>query len=89
MKANNDDPNSITRANLLEAIRNIHEFDANGMIPKIDVGAKKGSTCLVGMQVQGDKFVRVDPVEPGTFDCDGDKPPMVFTIDPVAEYKGG
>ncbi len=89
MKANNDDPNSITRANLLEAIRNIHEFDANGMIPKIDVGAKRGSTCLVGMQVQGDKFVRVDPVEPGTFDCDGDKPPLVFTIDPVAEYKGG
>jgi len=89
MKAHNNDPNAITRANVLEAIRNLHEFDANGMIPKIDVGAKQGSTCLVGMQVQGDKWVRVDPTQPGQFDCDNNKPPLVFTIDPVAEYKGG
>jgi hypothetical protein len=40
------------------------------------------------MQVQGDKFVRVDPVEPGTFDCDNNKPPLELTIDPVKEYKG-
>ncbi len=89
MKANDDDPNSITRANLLTALRNLHDFDANGMIPKIDVGAKVGSTCLVGMQVQGAKFVRIDPPDPGKFDCDGNKPPLVFTIDPAAEYKGG
>ena len=89
MKAHNNDPNAITRANVLEAIRNLHEFDANGMIPKIDVGAKQGSTCLVGVQVQGDKWVRVDPTQPGQFDCDNNKPPLVFTIDPVAEYKGG
>ena len=53
MTANNGDPNSITRANLLTAIRNMHDFDAGGMVPKIDVGDKNGSTCLVGMQVQG------------------------------------
>ena len=46
------------------------------MIPKIDIGDKIGSTCLVGMQVQNGKFVRVDPAEPGTFDCDNNKPPL-------------
>jgi hypothetical protein len=27
--------------------------------------------CLIGMQVKSGKFVRVDPVEPGKFDCNG------------------
>ncbi len=93
IKANNNDPNAITRANILEAVRNMHDFDAGGMVPKLDIGGKKGSTCLVGMQVQGDKFVRVDPTEPGTFDCDLDaqgvaKPPLELTLDPAAEYHG-
>jgi hypothetical protein len=88
MAAHNNDPNSITRANLLAAIANMHNFNAGGMIPTIDVGARKGSTCLVGMQVQNGKFVRIDPVQPGTFDCDGNKPPMTLTIDPAAEYHG-
>ena len=41
----------------------MHDFDADGMVPKIDVGRKIGSTCLVGMQVQNGKFVRIDPVD--------------------------
>jgi hypothetical protein len=88
MKAHNDDPNSITRANLLTAIRNMHDFDGNGMVPKIDVGRKIGSTCLVGMQVVGHVFKRIDPIQPGTFDCDNNKPALTFSIDPVKEYKG-
>ena len=88
MKANNDDPNSITRANLLTAIRNMHDFDANGMVPKIDVGRQIGSTCLVGMQVVDGKFKRIDPAQPGTFDCDGNKPALALTIDPAKEYHG-
>jgi hypothetical protein len=88
MKAHNDDPNSITRANLLTAIRNLHDFDGNGMVPKIDVGRKIGSTCLVGMQVVGSVFKRIDPTTPGTFDCDNNKPALTFSIDPVKEYKG-
>ncbi len=88
VKANNNDPNSITRANLLTALGNLHDFDAGGLVPKIDVGAKRGSTCLVGMQVQNNKFVRVDPPEKGKFDCDNDKSPLEFSIDPVKEYKG-
>jgi hypothetical protein len=94
VKAHNGDPNSQTRANLLTAIRGIHDFDANGMAaPGIDIGNKVGSTCLVGMQVQNGKFVRIDPAEPGTFDCDKDaagkpKPALVLNIDPAAEYHG-
>jgi hypothetical protein len=88
MKAHGDDPNAITRANVLDAIRNIHDFDANGMVPKIDVGAKAGSTCVVGMQVQHGKFVRVDPPTPGTFDCDNNKPSLTLTIDPAKAYHG-
>ena len=40
------------------------------------------------MQVQNGKFVRVDPVKPGTFDCDNNKPPLVFSIDAAKEYHG-
>ena len=94
MSANNNDPNAITRANVLAAVRNLHSFDANGMVPQMDVGARVGSSCLVGMQIQGNKFVRIDPKQPGKFDCDIDpktgqpKPPMTLTIDPFGEYHG-
>ena len=56
---------------MLEAIADIHDFDAGGFIAPTDIGDRKGSKCLIGMQVQDGKFVRVDPVEPGKFDCDG------------------
>jgi hypothetical protein len=88
MKANNNDPNSITRANLLTAIHAMHDFDAGGMVPKIDVGRRIGSTCVVGMQVVNGKFVRIDPVQPGTFDCDANKPALTLSIDPAKEYHG-
>jgi Periplasmic binding protein len=89
LEANDGDPNSITRANLLKAIRNMHDFDADGMAaPGIDVGGKLGSTCLVGMQVQNGKFVRIDPAEPGTFDCDNNKKALEFRIDAAKEYHG-
>jgi Periplasmic binding protein len=88
ISANNGDLNSITRVKLLKAVRAMHDFDANGLVPKIDVGRKIGSACVVGMQVQNGKFVRVDPTTPGTFDCDGDKPAMTITVDPATEYHG-
>ncbi len=88
MAAHGGDPNSITRANLLTALNGIHSFNAGGMIPTEDFGARKGSTCLVGLQVQNGKFVRIDPQQPGTFDCDNNKPPVTLTIDPLKEYHG-
>jgi ABC-type branched-subunit amino acid transport system substrate-binding protein len=87
IEANGGDPNSITRANLLTAIRGIEDFTAGGMTPPLDIGKKQGSSCLVGMQVQDGKFVRVFPTEKGKFEC-GDDKFVELTIDPVKEYKG-
>jgi hypothetical protein len=86
--AHNDDPNAVTRANVLTAIRGLHNFDANGLMAPTDVGGKSRSACLVGVQVQHGRFVRIDPPEPNTFDCDNDKPLPAITIDPFKEYKG-
>ena len=79
-------PNGITRSALLAAIRNVNDFDANGFIAPTNIGDKVGSACLIGMQVQNGKFVRVDPVEPGKFDCTGSI--VDITLDPVQAYKG-
>jgi hypothetical protein len=47
MKAHDNDPSSMTRANLLEAIRNIHDFDAGGQIRSIDYADDKTPLELV------------------------------------------
>jgi ABC-type branched-subunit amino acid transport system substrate-binding protein len=61
--------NGITRANLLDALKNMTSFDANGFIAKSNVGGKQTSACFVLEQVQNGKFVRVWPTKKGTFDC--------------------
>jgi ABC-type branched-subunit amino acid transport system substrate-binding protein len=58
-----------TRAGLYDALKNIHNFDDNGMLPVTDVGAKKPPTCYLIAQRQGDKWVRVAPADKG-FTCD-------------------
>jgi ABC-type branched-subunit amino acid transport system substrate-binding protein len=63
------DNNALTRAAVLEAAANIHEFDAAGMIAPTDVGGRVASGCFVLMQVRGGEFVRVFPKKKGTFDC--------------------
>ena len=85
--ANGDDPNAITRANVLAAIEGITAFDAGGLTPKINVGGRVGSPCLVAMQVKGGKFVRVEPTEPGTFYC-GESTFTEVTLDPLKSYQG-
>jgi ABC-type branched-subunit amino acid transport system substrate-binding protein len=64
-------PNAITRAKLLETLNGIDSFDAGGWM-----GAKdpKGgfSDCMVIMQMGADGFERVFPEEPGTLECNPD-----------------
>jgi hypothetical protein len=84
--ATKDGPNALTRKALLDALSNVHDFDGGGFLPKIDVGARQGSVCLVGMQVKQGKFVRVDPSEPGKFDCSGKS--QTITMDAQKEFKG-
>jgi hypothetical protein len=79
-------PNGLTREAMLTAIKGITDFNANGFIAPTNVGEQKASKCLIGMQVQNGKFVRVDPVEPGKFDCTGGT--FDIKLDPVKAYKG-
>ena len=81
-----DGPNGLTRAALLEAIRNTHDFDAGGMSAPTDIGGKKAQPCLVGLQVQNGKFVRVDPTEKGKFDCKSEG--STITLDAQKAFQG-
>jgi hypothetical protein len=58
-----------TRASLLAALKNIHNFDDNGMLPPTDVGNKKPPTCYLVIQRRNSAWVRVSPTEKG-FTCD-------------------
>jgi ABC-type branched-subunit amino acid transport system substrate-binding protein len=79
-----DGPNAVTRAAVLDGLKNMGEFDSNGWAGKKDL--RGVSPCFVMMQVKGGKFVRVYPEKPGTFDCDEGN---VFTVnaDPVEGAK--
>ena len=66
LEAAGDDP---TRADLLEALAGIDEFDADGLLPAANVGAKEPPTCWGMAQVRGGKFVRVLPEDKG-FACE-------------------
>jgi hypothetical protein len=79
-------PNGLTRSALLTAIRGMTSFDDNGLIAPTNIGGQVASKCLIGLQVQNGKFVRVDPVTPGKFDCSGGV--ITETLDPVAAFKG-
>jgi ABC-type branched-subunit amino acid transport system substrate-binding protein len=80
-----DGPNGVTRAKFLAAIKDFNGFDDNGFIGPRD--QRKYSDCMVMMQVQNGKFVRVQPTEKGKFDCN----PKYLTdiaIDPSTAFKG-
>jgi Periplasmic binding protein len=61
--------NGITRASFLATARTVHDFTAQGMIGKDDVGGHKQSPCFALLQVKHGKFTRVYPTKPATFDC--------------------
>ncbi len=61
--------NALTRANWLAAAKDIHSFDADGMLAKSDIPAKKATPCTSLFQVKGGKFTRVFPSKPTSFDC--------------------
>jgi hypothetical protein len=61
--------NSVTRATILDQLRQIHRFDADGMFVPLDLAGKKLLPCGVINQVQHGKFVRVRPTKPGTYTC--------------------
>jgi hypothetical protein len=78
--------NGLTRANLFETVKSIHDFDAKGLMPPTDIGNKVLSTCVVGMQVTNGEFVRVHPTTPGEFACSEET--ITVTVDPIKAFTG-
>ena len=60
---------TLNRETLLTALDNIHDFDADGIIGKTDIGAHEQSPCYAMSQVQDGEWKRVYPKKVGTFDC--------------------
>ena len=61
--------NGLTRANLLAELKNIHDFNGQGMVATTDIGNKVPSDCFMLDQFKSGKFVRIYPTKKGTFDC--------------------
>ena len=80
-------PNAITRAAIIAGLRTVHDFEAGGMLAPVDVANRKAGACIVIVQVQNGKWVQVDPVKKGTFDCDQPNGLTKVRLDPVKAYK--
>jgi ABC-type branched-subunit amino acid transport system substrate-binding protein len=63
---------TLNRASLFTALNSEHSFDADGIIGPTDVGNHLASACSVLVQLVNGTWQRVDPVKPGTFDCNTD-----------------
>jgi hypothetical protein len=59
-----------TRADLINAVHQIHGFTADGLLPSSDPGRKLGSFCVVVAGVKGHGFVRLNPSDKGC-ECNG------------------
>jgi ABC-type branched-subunit amino acid transport system substrate-binding protein len=81
-----DGPNGITRRAILDEIATVHDFDAGGLLVKTDIAGKNPSPCIVIVQVDNGQWVRRDPVEKGTFDCDQPSAITEFSLDPLKAY---
>ena len=58
-----------TRAGLIEALKKVHSFDANGFIAQSDPAGKGPASCFVIIKVVGGKFTRLEPAS--GYKCDG------------------
>jgi ABC-type branched-subunit amino acid transport system substrate-binding protein len=59
----------LTRQTLLDALKDEHSFDAQGIVGPADVGNHQISPCFAVAQVKNGKWVREYPKKVGTFDC--------------------
>jgi hypothetical protein len=60
---------TLNRTTLFTALKDEHSFDADGIIGPVDIGNHAESNCSVLVQLQNGVWQRVDPVQPGTFNC--------------------
>jgi ABC-type branched-subunit amino acid transport system substrate-binding protein len=59
----------LTRAKLLDTLRGMGSWDANGMIAPVNIGQKRPSDCGMLFTIRDGKFVRVLPTDNRNFDC--------------------
>lgn len=59
----------ITPASVLQAIKGVNNYNADGLIGQTNPGQKQGTHCVVMANVQNGKWVRVEPSS--GFDCSG------------------
>jgi ABC-type branched-subunit amino acid transport system substrate-binding protein len=64
-----DGLNALTRERFLDAISQVSDFDAGGMMGMMHPGDRRVTSCYVLLQVRHGKFRRVHPTKAGTFDC--------------------
>ena len=83
-----DGPNGVTRAKILEGMNKLKAdgFKGDGMYGD---GTYPGGPpkCMVIMQVQNGKFVRVWPEATATLDC-SDSNQKEMNLDPTTQFKG-
>lgn len=54
---------NVTRAGLVDALKNIHSWDGGGLHGTSDPGQSQGSPCFIMMQIKGEGFERVFPTK--------------------------
>src|SRR5262249_61138244 len=64
-----DGINALTRERFLDAISQVSDFDAGGMMGTMHPGDRRVTPCYVMLQVRHGRFQRVHPTKPGTLDC--------------------
>ena len=60
-------PSKPTRANVMAQLKQIDNFDGNGMLAPAGPASKRPPNCFIVISVQNGKFVRADP--PSGFIC--------------------
>jgi hypothetical protein len=80
-----DGVNGLTRENLLQhGVTTLTKFDAGGMMGTVNIAEHVPTDCSMLLQLKHQKYVRLSPKKPGTFDC---RPSNLATI--KADYIGG
>jgi ABC-type branched-subunit amino acid transport system substrate-binding protein len=58
-----------SRSEVLTALANIHDFDADGILGPTDIGLRRPNGCYVLLQIRDARYERVQPTTPGTLAC--------------------
>ena len=60
----------LTRACVLDTMKNTHSWTGHGLHAETDPGGNHPPQCTVLIKLSGTKYERVAPEKPGTYDCD-------------------